>query len=523
VLIGFGNVTSRALGLGREAVIAALFGVTGPTSAFRTATRVSTAVYDLLLSGATTSALVPVFSDYVVGGKSGELSRVVSTLINLTVLCLGLVVAVLVVGAPVLASALGATPDFHELTVDLIRLALPSIILLGISGIMTAVLYARRSFALPAFAGAAYNVGIIGAALLLTPWLGIHGLTLGLACGATLQMILQIPALRGLRYIPTMDITHPGVRLILRLYGPVFLGMVASYAVVVIDTYLAWRTGPDSVAAMAFATTLIQFPIGLVGAAASLAFLPSLSRLASEGPSAQRAFARTLVQGLRVVLILIAPVAIVLVVVREPVVMLLFQRAAFDEAATQRTSLALLAYSPQLPFVVVDQLLIVAYYARKQTLTPVLVGVAGIGVYLVIALATVESMGMPGLALANAVQNSVHAIVLYGLLARDIPEMRRLGHLAFLASLVVGGIAAALTTTLVGGILHTPLGSSASWEQALALAATAVAGLAAYIAVMVVFRVPERRFLHQLLHLRRRLETDPTTFVEPRDGADPPA
>lgn len=524
MLIGLGNVTSRALGLVREAVIAALFGVTGPTSAFRTATRVSTAVYDLLLSGATTSALVPVFSDYVATGRSGELSRVVSTLINLTVLCLGLIVAVLVVVAPALATALGATPDFYELTVDLIRLALPSIILLGISGIMTSVLYAGRSFALPAFAGAAYNLGIIAAALLLTPSLGIHGLALGLACGAALQVALQIPAFRGLRYIPAVDVSHPGVRLILRLYGPVFLGMVASYAVVVIDTFLAWRTGPDSVAAMAFATTLIQFPIGLVGAAASLAFLPWLSRLASDGRASEGAFAQTLAQGLRVVLILIVPMGLILVVLREPVIMLLFQRAAFDEAATQRTSLALLAYSPQLPFVVVDQLLIVAYYARKQTLTPVLVGVAGIGVYLFTALATVESMGMAGLALANAVQNSVHAIVLYGLLARDIPELRRPGHLAFLASLVVGGVAAALTTSAVGGILHTPLASPALWAQLLGLAATVVAGLAAYISVMLLLRLPEGRSLVQLLRFRRWPEAGPQARVaEQDDRTEPPS
>src|SRR5436190_4950669 len=99
LVIGLGNITSRLLGLARELVIAALFGATGATSAFRTATRVSTAVYDLLLSGATTSALVPVFSEYAAAGNVVELSRVVSTFVNLTITSLGLIVLALVVFA----------------------------------------------------------------------------------------------------------------------------------------------------------------------------------------------------------------------------------------------------------------------------------------------------------------------------------------------------------------------------------------------------------------------------------------
>src|SRR4051812_13429171 len=150
VLLGLGNVSSRLLGLVRELVIAALFGATGATSAFRTATRVSTAVYDLLLSGATNSALVPVFSEYMATGNTAELSRIVSTFINLTLSLLGLVVAALVLFAPLLVTALGAEPAFFDLAVDLTRLTLPSILLLGISGILTAVLYARRSFTVTA-------------------------------------------------------------------------------------------------------------------------------------------------------------------------------------------------------------------------------------------------------------------------------------------------------------------------------------------------------------------------------------
>lgn len=493
-VIALGNVASRLLGLVREGLIAALFGVTGPTSAFRTATRVSTAVYDLLLSGATTSALVPVFSDYAAAGKPAELSRVVSTFVNLTFIGLGAAIGLLVAFAPLLVTALGADADSFDLAVDLTRIALPSVLLLGISGILTSVLYAHRSFSIPAFGAAVYNVGIIAGTLALAPSLWIYGLAVGLGLGALLQILMQLPALRGIRYLPVIDLGDPGVRLVLRLYAPVFLGLLASYAVVVIDTHLAWRTGPESVAAMAFATTLIQLPLGLVGAGASLAVLPSLARLASaDEPDRESAFLKTLLRGLKTVVVLIVPAGVVLVVLREPVVALLFERLAFDQVATQRTALALLAYSPQLPFVVVDQLLIAAFYARKETRTPVLVGVGGIGVYLAVALTTVAPMGMVGLALANAVQNSAHAVVLYALLARRYRELAATALVGFAARVALSGLAAALVVGLASVVLGGPLADRSLLPRLVAIAGVGAAGTGMYGLCLAALRVPESR------------------------------
>lgn len=492
-LLATGNASSRILGLVREQVFAALFGVTGEMSAFRTATRLSTAVYDLLLSGATTSALVPVFSDYWQAGRRDELSRIAGTLLSLTLLGIGAVVALLIIAAPLVVRIMGADPEHFWLTVELTRIALPTVVLLGISSTLTALLYARQSFALPAFASAVYNAGLVIAALVLAPHLSIAALAVGLGFGALLQILIQLPALRGLRVLhvlPAPDFAHPGVRLILRLYAPVFLGMLVSYAVVMIDTYLAWRTGPESIAAMAFATTLIQFPIGLVGVAASLAILPSLSRLASAGDDAE--YTALLMRGIRAVVLLIVPLGVVLVSLREPIVAILFEHLAFDADATRRTATALLAYAPQLPFVVVDQLLIVAYYAQKRTSTPVIVGVAGAGVYLVFALGTVAPLGMPGLALANAVQNSSHAVVLYALLAREHAIMRDRSLGIFVARIFISAAVCALALAIGSAALAELLANGPLLLQGLLVLLLGGTGVLAYAFALVLLRAPER-------------------------------
>src|SRR5207302_2723361 len=127
-IIFLGNVASRLLGLAREIVIAALFGNTGATSAYRTAARLATVAYDLLISGAISAALVPVFTDYARAGDRA-LARVVSVVLNLLLLALGALLLVLELAAPAVVTLLGADPAYFELTVTLTRWALLSLLL----------------------------------------------------------------------------------------------------------------------------------------------------------------------------------------------------------------------------------------------------------------------------------------------------------------------------------------------------------------------------------------------------------
>ena len=199
-IIFLGNVASRLLGLAREIVIAALFGNTGATSAYRTAARLATVAYDLLISGAISAALVPVFTDYADAPDRRAFARVVCVVLNLLLLALGVLLLVLGIAAPWVVRVLGASPEYFDLTVTLTRWALASVWLLGLAGVLTAALYARRDFKWPAFATAAYNGGIIVAAWVLTrqwpderPPESIVALAIGLVLGALLQATIQLP------------------------------------------------------------------------------------------------------------------------------------------------------------------------------------------------------------------------------------------------------------------------------------------------------------------------------------------
>lgn len=507
-LLMLGSIASRLLGLIREQVMAGLFGATGGTDAFVAAYTVPTTIYDLLVGGAISAALVPVLVD--VAERDERFWRLASALLSLACLAAAVAAAALMLLAPLVMSLLGqGFPDERQdLAVLMVRLMLPALVLQGVSGVAMAVLYARQHFALPAFAAAAFNLGIILAALALHAVMGIAALVVGVLLGALLQAALQVPGLvrLGLRFRPTLDLQMPEVRSAVRLYGPVAAGMLVTIAGVVIDRNLASRLEEGSMSVMRYATTLVQFPLGLVGIATSLAVLPTLSRHASAftagGRDSLDDYRHTLGFGIRLVLLLMVPATVGLAVLREPLVALLFQRGEFTGSDTLRTSLVFLAYAPQMPFTALDQLLIVAFYARKDTRTPVLVGVGTVLLYLASALLLLTPLRVVGLAAANTIQNTAHGLVLFLLLQRSV------GGLASRALLVhvlkVGGAAAVMGLALLALALPLVTSAEGALPRLASLAVAAVVAGALYLAIVEALRVPEARVVRELVLSRLR-------------------
>jgi putative peptidoglycan lipid II flippase len=290
-----------------------------------------------------------------------------------------------------------------------------------------------------------------------------------------------------------LDLGHPGVRRIVALYAPVALGLVVSQVGVVIDRNLASQAGEGAMAAMRFATNLVQLPLGLVVTAAAYSTLPSLSRFAADKADAagEEAFRSTLAMGVRFSLFFILPAMVGLIALREPLVALVFERGAFTGDDTRQTAWIFLFYLPQLPFVAVDQLLIFAFYARKNTLTPMLVGVLGVGVYLAAGISLLGPMGAAGLALANTIQHTVHATVLFGLLARAVPGL--LGRALWRPLLRLGLAAAALglAVALAGPSMSGLWDLASPWGQLGYLLTLTAFGGAVYLAAALVLRSEE--------------------------------
>lgn len=493
-----GQVASRVLGLVRETVISHLFGATGLVSAFRVAAIVPTIVYDLLIGGMISAALVPVISDYAQPERRDELWKLLSLLFSLAVVVLAIVVLALELGAPLVAWLLGGGLGLilQTQTTRLARLIMPTIFFFGLSGVATGFLYARQRFIYPAFGAALFNTGIILGALVLSPRLGIASLSLGVLLGSVLQLAIQLPGLRDLRFNFTLSFDHPGLRRIVRLYIPVLLGLVVSQMGTAIDRNLASRTGPRSIAWMYNATTLIQFPLGLVATAISAAVLPSLSLFATIEEMAR--FRRTLATGLRMVLILILPATAGLLALAAPVIALIFEHGAFQPHDTLQTAQALRWYLLGLPFAAIDQPLIFAFYARKDTKTPVLVGLFSILVYLTVALATIRPMGMIGLVFANSMQWASHALVMLVLAHRRLGLLRGQGLILALGKALLASTLMALMAYGTAKGLGAFAGAGLLGESLIVVGAGGM-GFLTYILLILLLRSQEAGLVVELM------------------------
>lgn len=487
---------SRLLGFVREPVIAALFGATGTADAFEVATRLPTMIFDIAIGGAVAAVLVPIFSTVTDDERSAS-DLFYSIAIGVTALAAALVIPIAIFADPFISLvAAGFSPETHDLAVTMTRITLPAVLLLSISAVASGRLYAAQRFAFPSFSVSALNATLIVGALALTPIIGPPGVAVGYLAGAFAHLAIQIPGLvlARTKFVRPGLLRNPRFRRALRLYAPVVGGLVFAQIIVLIDTRLASGAGEGSLAMMRFATRLQQFPLGVVVAAVTLAMLPLLSRAAPERfadlPGATE-FRDLLGSTVRYLLLLIIPATVLIITLTEPITRVVYLRGEFAESAVAPTAQALLIYSLQLPLVALDQLFIFAYYSARNTLTPVLVGLAGGLVYLAVALPTVGPVGFHGLVWANTAQNGFHAAVLGFLLWRAIGDVAFRRHLGFATRLTIATVMMILTVVSLVSLS----GSLEASPGLITLVVSATGGLAVYAVAARALRIKEARDL----------------------------
>jgi putative peptidoglycan lipid II flippase len=456
-------MASRVLGLAREQVVAYLFGAGHAVDAFNVAFRIPNLLRDLFAEGAMSAAFVPTFSRYLsTRGRTEawELGGRVLTVLALTTAAIA--VAGMVLAEPIVrlfAGDYAAVPGKLELTVTLTRVMFPFLTLVAIAAAVMGMLNSLNRFFLPALSPAMFNVATIACALVLAPvlpglgWPAVTALAIGTIIGGLGQIALQWPALRreGFRYAPSLRIRDEGVRQILVLMLPGLIGLAGVQINLFVNTVLATREGEGAVSWLNYAFRVMYMPIGLFGVSVATASLPSLSRHAANHDLA--AVRATLSDGLRLMLMLNVPATAGLIVLATPIVALLFEHGAFTGADTAATSGALAFYAIGLVGYSAVKLAVPAFYALKDSRTPVTLSLLTVAVNVGLNLWLVGLIGYQGLALGTALSALVNAIMLLELLRRRLGglEGRRVSMALVKitgASVVMAAVARATATEL---------------------------------------------------------------------------
>ncbi|MBF0455043.1 MAG: murein biosynthesis integral membrane protein MurJ [Magnetococcales bacterium] len=416
--ISFFTLLSRLLGFVRDVVIARFFGAGMGADAFFVALKLPNFLRRLFAEGAFSTAFVPVFSDYIAKGDDGstrEAARAVFT--ALSVVLLGVVaVGQLLMPLLILIIAPGFSddPEKVQLTVDLTRITFPYIFFISLVALAGGILNSFHRFALPAATPILLNVSLIIGAVYLSPLMErpALGLAFGVLLGGITQLAIQLPALAriGMPFAFSWNWKHPAIQRILFLMGPSVLGVSVAQVNLLFDIFLASWLAEGSISYLYYADRLVEFPLGLIGIAMGTAILPALSAKAAGGD--RQGLCHDLDFGLRLVLMINIPATVGLVVLREPILSLLFERGAFDENATYLTAQALLAYGLGLTAFSAIKVLAPAFYAMKDTRTPVRIAIICMSSNMVLNVLLMIPLQHVGLALATTLSAFLNAFLL---------------------------------------------------------------------------------------------------------------
>jgi len=453
------TLVSRISGFARDVVVAGAFGNSAWMDAYNVAFRIPNFLRRLFGEGAFQQAFVPVLGDT----RAREGDDVTRLLIDAvaTILFWALVVTCIVgvVGAPLMVWLMASGLKQFDGAVVMTQIMFPYIGLISMVSLAAGVLNTWKRFVVPAVTPVLLNLASIAAAIWLGPWFETRGIepiyaqAVGVIVGGVLQLAIQIPALRRVGALPNIGLlpgkiraawSHPGVGRVMRQMAPALLGVSVAQISVVINTQIASHQGVGAVSSLDWASRLMEFPTALLGVALGVVLIPQLS--AANGRKDAAAYSGLLDWGLRLVLLLALPCAVALLVFPKALLAVLFQRGAFDAAAVQQTTVALMGYGVGLMGLVGVKILAPGYYARQDTRTPVKIAIAVLVLTQVMNAIFVPFIGHAGLALSVSIGAMINAFWLFMGLKRSgayVPEpgwggftLRVFGASALLAALL---------------------------------------------------------------------------------------
>jgi putative peptidoglycan lipid II flippase len=484
---------SQLTGLAAKILIGAAFPAGFDLDAFYVANQPSESLLTIMAGGILVSSFIPVFVKFLVRQESRSAWILASATANLILIIMTILAGLeAILARPIVLYLLGAgfSPEKQALTIVLLRIQAISIVFFGLSGLLVGILNAHQKFLMSALSPAMYNLGQIFGVLVLAPHMGIYGLAWGVVLGSALGLLIQVPALARLRghYIPTLGRHNPAVGEVFRLMAPRMFGAAVVQLMVWVNTLLASHMADGSVYSLRIGFSLMMLAWAVIAQSIATAAMPTFSAQYAQGKMDE--IRKTLASTLRGVLLLAVPATFGLVLLRVPIITLVFQRQQFTPETTQMVAWALLWYTVGLVFHSVLEVLVRAYYAMHDTRTPVAVGAAAmvlsIGLSLVFSTLFTRLGWSPhgGLALAVSLSTALEVSTLFLLMRRRLNGIHGL-HIA-------KGFATALLGTLglCIALVFWLKASSFLPVSVVALGGVAIGGLA-YGMVMLILRVPE--------------------------------
>ncbi len=426
-IIAASFLLSAFLGLVRNRMLAARFfgGLEGDLDIYFAAFIIPDTIFQLLVVGAVSAAFIPIYQGYLKKSfkKASFMANVALTLVSSIFLLFSILTAIF--ARPLSQILSHYTGSQLDLMVNLIRLMSIAQVFFTISSFLTGVLQAHRRFLIPAIAPLFYNLGTILGIFILTPYLGIYAAAVGVIFGSLLHLVIQLPSAIHTGFVPKIRfrLNHKGVRRMLRLMPPRTISLALTQVERIVSLNLASALSAGSFTIFNFARQVYVLPISLFGVSLGQASFPTLSEEALNKD--QTKFADTLGKTILQIFFFCLPAAILILILRIPIVRIIFGAKNFPWEATLLTGKALAVFSLSIAPQAAVQLLTRAFYAKKDTRTPLIINIATLILFIVTSYLFTETFawGVLGMSIAMSLSNTLNFVVLYLVIRSTLPRL----------------------------------------------------------------------------------------------------
>lgn len=495
---------SGVLGFGRDAVIAAVFGVNSAVDAYLVAQGLMNLVL-ALVADAIARAVVPPVARSVAEGAPQRSHRTVSTTLTVAAAVLLPASALMALNADLVISLLapGFPPDVAEQAQRLTRLMLIATVLVAGTDILAAVCQAHGRFFYSGVQGIPFNITMIVFTVALGSRWGIDALAVGFVVGSGLRLAVQLPAVRAarLRLRPSLHVRESGFREVVALVPALLVGTALVNVNTLVDRAVGSGQVAGTITALNLGWRLVTLAYTLLIVTLVAALYPAVAALAA--PERRAELRRLTGQTLGAVLVVLAPAVAVLLALTEPLVRVAFGRGAFDDTAVRMTSTAIGFFAVALVGIAVAEVASRVFYSLGDSRTPVMLAVIGMAINVVGDLTLGRAIGLPGLAASTTAS---FLVVAFGQVVA-LHVRHRAVDLAVLRPRVLhAGLAAVAVAVVLRGLAGLWPMAEGTLTSDLALLATAgVLAVAVYVATLAVQRGPELAEARELaVRLARR-------------------
>jgi putative peptidoglycan lipid II flippase len=447
-------VFSQVLGLVRQRLLASIFGASNILGVYLASSKLPDLLFQLIIAGALSSAFIPVFSDFLEKDKKEDAHRMGSSLLTMGMILFSVLSVILFIFAQQFSKLMapGFSPSQIELMANLMRIIIAGELVFIIATFFSAILQSYNHFFIPGFAAAMYNLGIIICIIFLSPTYGIYSAAYGVILGAFLFTIVQFPLVKkmGFTFKPSISIKASGVLEVLKLMWPRTISIAAfQLGAVLTVTLVSFLPDPGrNYAIFDYAQTLYFAPVVLFGQAIAQAAFPVLAREKNKIED----FKNTFIASFNQMMYLVLPISALLLVLRIPVVRLIFGAGQFDWDATVLTGQTLAYFSISIFAQALVYLISRGFYALHDTKTPLIIGILstllmlGFGVIFIF----VYHLGIESVAMGYSISSIVEVFALFLFLDKKIGGFNKISLGYSLFKIVVA-------TVCTGFALYIPI------------------------------------------------------------------